>query len=148
MSRHRSRHRAAQILYQVDVRGIPPEEAIRNYYGSLYSEESDEEPARDEFMEELVEGTISRRAEIDSEIERSSENWRLVRMPAVDRNILRLAVFELLQGKLPPAVIIDEALELARRFAGKDAAGFMNGVLDAIRRRQASTSVAAPPPEG
>ena len=134
MSRHRSRHRAVQILFQCDVRHITPEEAVRNYYTSLYSEESEEEPDRDPFMEELVEGTAAVRDGIDARIERHSEHWRVERMPAVDRNILRLAVFELLQNKLPSPVVIDEALELARRFSGEESVGFINGVLDAIRR--------------
>jgi N utilization substance protein B len=134
MSRHRSRHRAIQILYQSDVRRITAEEAVRNYYTSLYSEESEEKPGRDSFMEELVNGTAERLPEIDAQIEHHSEHWRVERMPAVDRNILRLAVFELLQGKLPGPVVIDEALELARRFSGDESVGFINGVLDAIRR--------------
>jgi N utilization substance protein B len=137
MSRHRSRHRAVQILFQCDVRAITPEEAVRNYYTSLYSEESEENPGPDTFMEELVDGTASRRDEIDVQIERHSEHWRVERMAAVDRNILRLAVFELLQKKLPAPVVIDEALELARRFSSEESVGFINGVLDAIRRELA-----------
>jgi len=135
MSRHRSRHRAVQILYQCDVRGIAPEEAVRNYYGGLYSEEAEEKPGRDKFMEDLVDGTFERRPEIDAYIEQHSEHWRVERMPAVDRNILRLAVFELLSGSLPAPVVIDEALELARRFSGQESVAFMNGVLDAIRKK-------------
>ena len=134
MSRHRSRHRAVQILYQCDVRGISPEEAVRNYYGGLYSEEADEKPGRDKFMEDLVDGTYDRRPEIDAHIQQHSEHWRVERMPAVDRNILRLAVYELLNAKLPPPVVIDEALELARRFSGQESVAFMNGVLDAVRK--------------
>jgi N utilization substance protein B len=134
MSRHRSRHRAVQVLYQCDVRKITPDEAIQAYYGGLYSEEAEETPEPDEFMEELVRGTVARLAEVDRRIERYSENWRMERMPAVDRNILRMAVYELLSAKLPPAVVIDEALELARRFSGKESVAFLNGVLDAIRK--------------
>jgi N utilization substance protein B len=116
------------------VRGISPEEAVRNYYGGLYSEEADEKPGRDKFMEDLVDGTFERRPEIDAYIQQHSEHWRVERMPAVDRNILRLAVYELLNGKLPPPVVIDEALELARRFSGQESVAFMNGVLDAVRK--------------
>jgi N utilization substance protein B len=148
MSRHRSRHRAVQVLFQCDVRRIAPEEALRNYYSTLYSEESEEEPGRDKFMEDLVDGTSARRDEIDARIERHSEHWRLERMPAVDRNILRLAVFELLEGKLPSPVIIDEALELARRFSGQESVGFINGVLDSIRRElPASSEEHSPEPQ-
>ena len=134
MSRHRSRHRAIQLLYQCDLRKIGPDEAIRNYYGGLFSEEVHEAPDPDEFMEELVRGAMTRLPEIDGQIERYSEHWRIERMPAVDRNILRMAVYELLIAKLPPAVVIDEALELARRFSGKESVAFLNGVLDAIRK--------------
>jgi N utilization substance protein B len=144
MSRHRSRHRAVQILFQCDVRQITPEEAVRNYYTSLYSEESEEKPGRDTFMEELVDGTAARRDEIDSQIERHSEHWRVERMAAVDRNILRLAVFELLQGNLPAPVVIDEAIELARRFSGEESVGFINGVLDAVRRELTPAADAEP----
>lgn len=139
MSRHRSRHRAVQILYQCDVRGIAPEEAVRNYYGGLYSEEAEDKPGRDKFMEDLVDGTFNRRPEIDAYIEQHSEHWRVERMPAVDRNILRLAIFELLSGKLPAPIVIDEALELARRFSGPESVAFMNGVLDAIRKKLPSS---------
>ena len=139
MSRHRSRHRAVQILYQCDVRGIAPEEAVRNYYGGLYSEETEDKPGRDKFMEDLVDGTFDRRPEIDAYIEEHSEHWRVERMPAVDRNILRLAIFELLSGKLPAPIVIDEALELARRFSGPESVAFMNGVLDAIRKKLPSS---------
>jgi N utilization substance protein B len=134
MSRHRSRHRAVQVLYQVDLRGITGEQALRHYYDSLYSEECEEQPIPDEFMEELVGGTLARLEEIDRRIAQYSENWRVSRMPAVDRNIVRLAVYELLQATLPPAVIIDEAIELAHRFSGEESIGFMNGLLDAIRK--------------
>jgi N utilization substance protein B len=134
MARHRSRHRAVQVLYQADLRGISGEEAIRNYYGSLYSEESEQPPEHDDFMEELVLATLSRREDIDRRIQQYSSHWRVERMPAVDRNIVRLAVNEMIDARLPPAVIIDEAIQLARRFSGEESVPFMNGLLDAIRK--------------
>jgi N utilization substance protein B len=137
MSRHRSRYRAVQILYQMDMRNLSPEEAIRAYYDTLYSEEHEEPQHPDEFMEQLVCGTESKRPEIDSRIELHSENWKLDRMPVVDRNLLRMAVFEILTGKTPAAIIIDEALELARRMSGDEAVKFVNGVLDAVRKAEA-----------
>jgi transcription antitermination protein NusB len=133
-SRHRSRHRAIQILFQCDLRKISMEEAIAAYYESLYSEENEKKPPRDGFMEELVKGTLAQAPEIDRRIVQHSENWRLERMPAVDRNILRMAIYELMTQKNPPAVIIDEALDLSRRFAGDESVSFVNGVLDAIRK--------------
>ncbi|HYO81954.1 MAG TPA: transcription antitermination factor NusB [Bryobacteraceae bacterium] len=148
MSRHRSRHRAVQILYQCDLRNLSPEESIRNYYGGLYSEEAEERPGNDGFMEELVRGVIARRSDIDRSIDEHSEHWRVQRMPAVDRNILRLAIYELMTGQLPAPVVIDEALELARRFGGRDTPAFINGVLDAIHRSLPSKPAQDASPEG
>lgn len=134
-SRHRSRHRAVQILYQCDIRRISVDEALAAYYDSLYSEEHEKQPPRDGFMEELVRGTSARTAEIDKQIVEHSENWRIERMPAVDRNIIRMAIYELMMKKIAPAIVIDEALDLSRRFSGDDSVGFVNGVLDSIRKQ-------------
>ncbi|MCC6391480.1 MAG: transcription antitermination factor NusB [Bryobacterales bacterium] len=143
-SRHRSRQRALQILYQLDVRKLPVRDAVDNYYETLYSWESEHEsgagdaPREDDpFMEELVRGTVGHAARIDEQISSHSANWRIERMPAVDRNILRLAVYEIMERSTPPAVVIDEALELARRFAGEESIPFINGVLDSVRRQLA-----------
>jgi N utilization substance protein B len=137
-SRHRSRQRALQILFQVDVRKQAVETAIEAYYDSLYSEEFEDregvELGPDPFMEDLVKGTVARAASIDRRISEHSQNWRLERMPAVDRNIIRMAVFEMTERITPPAVVINEALELARRFSGEESVGFINGILDTIRR--------------
>jgi transcription antitermination protein NusB len=134
-SRHRSRHRAVQILYQCDLRKISVDDALANYYDSLYSEEQEKRPPRDGFMEELVRGTAAQTAEIDKQIVEHSANWRLERMPAVDRNIIRMAIYELMTKKIPPAIIIDEALDLSRRFSGDESVSFVNGVLDSIRKQ-------------
>ncbi len=139
MSRHRSRHRAVQVLYQCDVRQVRPDQAISDFYGSLYSEESENEIGKDEFMEELVDGVNRNRQEIDKLLQNASENWRIERMPAVDRNILRLASYEMLAGHLPAPVVIDEALELARRFSGDESVSFVNGVLEGVKRQLAAT---------
>ena len=134
MSRHRSRERAVQILYLWDMRRQPLADAIAAFYDTLYSEESAERPEQDEFMEGLVSGTVDKMAELDERIGKHSENWRMERMPAVDRNIIRMSLFEMLHGGTPAAVAIDEALELARRFSGDESVAFINGVLDALRR--------------
>ena len=123
------------MLFEWDMRGEPIDRAIAHYYDTLYSEESETKPKPDRFMEELARGTVAKAAEIDKQIEAKSEHWRLERMPVVDRNILRLAIFELTQQAVPAPVIIDEALELARRFSGDESLSFINGVLDAIRRQ-------------
>ena len=130
-SRRRSRQRALQILFLWDTRRQPVEDTIDAYYDTLYSEEH---PERDPFVAELVRGTIENLTEVDKRIDRHAEHWRLERMPAVDRNILRLAVYEMTRGGTPPAVTIDEALELARKFSNEESVHFINGVLDAIHR--------------
>jgi transcription antitermination protein NusB len=136
-SRHRSRERALQILFLWDARRQPVEEAIDAYYDTLYSEEH---PERDPFVAELVRGTVEHLATLDEQIAKHAEHWRMERMPVVDRNILRLAVYEMARVGTPPAVAIDEALELARKFAGEESVQFVNGVLDAIHRESASAT--------
>ena len=133
-SRRRSRQRALQILFLWDARRQPVEEAIDAYYDTLYSEE---QPERDDFVADLVHGTVRNVAEVDEKISRHAEHWRMERMPAVDRNILRMAVYEMTRGGTPAAVTIDEALELARRFSNEESVQFVNGVLDAIHRELA-----------
>jgi len=123
-----------QILYQWDMRKQPVDESIATFYGSLYSEESAARPERDEFLEQLVRGTVEKSGEIDALISGHAEHWRIERMPAVDRNILRLAIYELRNTDTPPAVAIDEALELARRFSTEESVQFVNGVLDAVNK--------------
>ena len=146
-SRHRSRERALQVLFQADIRQQRPDEAIAAFYESLYTAEEDEPaPLPDPFMEELVRGAMEAMAGIDQQIGGHSEHWRLVRMPVVDRNILRLAVYELTTIGTPPAVVIDEALELARRFSSEESGAFVNGVLDAIRREGLAGGPPAPDP--
>ncbi|MGI8745053.1 MAG: transcription antitermination factor NusB [Bryobacteraceae bacterium] len=133
-ARHRSRQRALQVLYQWDLTKQPVESAIQAYYDTLYSEENDDPPGRDAFMEELAKGTCEIAPALDRRIEQNSQHWRLERMPTVDRNILRLAIFEMTKKATPPAVIIDEALELARQFSGEGSVSFINGVLDAVNK--------------
>jgi N utilization substance protein B len=137
-ARHRSRQRALQVLYQWDMTKQPVAQAISSFYDTLYSGESEEEaeaqPGRDEFMEELVTGTSEMAADIDHRISSKSENWRLERMPTVDRNILRMAIYEMSRQETPPAVVIDEALELARQFSGEESVSFINGILDAVHK--------------
>jgi N utilization substance protein B len=133
-ARHRSREHALQILYQWDMRKQPVDESIGAFYGTLYSEENAAPPERDEFLERLVRGTVETAGEIDALISGHAEHWRLERMPAVDRNILRLAIYEMRHTETPAHVVIDEALELARRFSTEESVLFVNGVLDAVHR--------------
>ena len=141
MARHRARQQALQLLFQWDVRRTPIEDIIRGYYDSLLiSEETLAKPRPDEFAEDLLRGVIEELPGIDERITRNAAHWRLERMPVVDRNILRIAVYEMLRTETPPAVIIDEALELARRFSGEESVHFVNGVLDAVRRELPATA--------
>ncbi len=136
-ARHRSRQRALQVLYQWDMNKQPVEQAIASFYGTLYSEENEAPPGRDEFMEELAKGTSEMAAGIDQRIAAKSEHWKLDRMPIVDRNILRLAIFEMNGKETPAPVVIDEALELARQFSGEESVSFINGILDAVHKEVA-----------
>ena len=133
-ARHRSRQRALQVLYQWDMTKRPVEEAISSFYDTLGEDENYDPPGRDEFMEELARGASEMAPDIDLRIASKSEHWKLERMPVVDRNILRLAIYEMSCKGTPPAVIIDEALELARQFSGDDSVSFINGVLDAVHK--------------
>ena len=134
-ARHRSRKRALQVLFEWDMRGEPIADAISHYYDTLYSEESEKRPKPDRFMEELAHGTVANSEQIDRQIEAKAEHWRLERMAVVDRNILRLAIYELSQQAVPAPVVIDEAIELARQFSNDESLSFINGVLDAVHRQ-------------
>lgn len=137
-ARHKSRQRALQVLFVWDQRKQPVEDAIAAFYLTLGSEEEDPKPTPDDdFMEELARGVSRNVAEIDQRITAKASNWRIERMAVVDRNILRLAIYEIQHTATPPAVAIDEALELAHEFAGDESAAFVNGVLDAVRRESA-----------
>jgi N utilization substance protein B len=138
-ARRRSRQKALQILFQWDARKQPVEDCIFDHYESLYSGEveDDPEPPRpdpDRFMEVLARGTAAQVEELDQLIQMRAQNWRLERMPLVDRNILRMAIYEMKVERTPAPVVIDEAIELARRFSEEDAVPFINGVLDAVHR--------------
>lgn len=132
-SRRRSREQALQILYLRDIRDGSIDDALSEF--SLLADDETETGDRpDDFTQELVSGVARQSQKIDSRIAEHSEHWRLPRMPVVDRNILRLAVYEMLFVGTPKAVVIDEALELARKFSGEASRSFVNGVLDGIRR--------------
>ncbi len=131
--RRRSRAVALQVLYAIDVAREEPQHETEAAFEAVASHFELPHAAR-AFAEQLVKGVRASREEIDALIRRYAENWRLERMPAVDRNILRLAVYELRDTATPPAVVIDEAIELARRYAGETAPAFVNGILDAVAR--------------
>ena len=136
-SRRRAREFALQALYQVDVAGSSAEEALRSLWAGQVDEEGLEirpaELEEIEFARRIVDGVARLGDQVDALIESSSVNWRLTRMPVVDRNILRIATYELLDCKdVPASVSINEAIELAKRFGEKDSRAFVNGILDRI----------------
>lgn len=128
-ARRKGRELALQMLYQWDVSREPVESVIESS-----SELQRASEAAREFASRLVEGTVDRIEEIDKILIETSEHWRLGRMSTVDRNVLRLAVYELLEKSTPPGVVINEALEVAKRFSSPESAGFVNGVLDAVNQ--------------
>jgi len=142
MARHRARRQALQLLFEWDLRRLPLDEILRGYYESLLvDDENPVRPRRDAFAEGLFRGVTEDIASIDERITKHAEHWKIQRMPAVDRNILRIAVYEMLRTETPPAVAIDEALELARQFSGEESVHFVNGVLDAVRRELTAEAV-------
>lgn len=120
-----------QMLYQGDLGKQKPEDVERLFWDSR--EETDEETRG--FADDLHRVATAREDEIRALIEQYAKNWRFERMPAVDRSLLRVAVGEMLgYPRTPPAVIINETLEVARRYAAPESIQFLNGVLDAIAR--------------
>ena len=117
------------------------EEARAAFDDIKYSEEGAIRRKDDDFLNQLTNGVAANAAEIDDLISRHASHWRIERMPNVDRNILRLAVHELMAGDTPPAVVIDEALELAKEFAGDESVQFINGVLDAVYKEILKTQM-------
>ncbi len=136
--RHRARERALQWLYQWEI-GAVDLEAL--FEPGRQVELHPPDPARDSLAESLVRGTAADLARIDGLIATHATNWRLERLAVIDRLILRMGVHELLSTpETPPAVVIDEALELAKTYSSEQAAPFVNGVLDAIRRSLAGAA--------
>ena len=133
--RHRAREAAVQMLYQWEVGQLSMVDVRQTFWA--HDDETGEplSPELREFAMRLAEGVVSSVDELDPQIAQAAEHWRIERMNVMDRLILRLAVYEFLHAPDTHAkVIINEALELARSFSGDEAVGFINGILDAIRR--------------
>jgi transcription antitermination protein NusB len=129
--RRKSRELAMQMLFQSDVGRQNPDEVRRTFWQAR----EEVEPESRGFAEDLFRVATSRSDEIDGIIDRHSKNWRLNRMPAVDRNLLRMAIAELLGFPgTPIPIVIDEALEIARRYSAPESVDFLNGILDAVAR--------------
>jgi transcription antitermination protein NusB len=131
-SRRKARECALQMLFAADFADAVPEEVLKTYWAELDDSET-EETAR-EFATRLAAGTLAHLEALDERIRSRAEHWRIPRMAIVDRNILRLAVYEFLYEPTPRTVAINEALEIARRFSTYEATQFINGILDAIKR--------------
>jgi N utilization substance protein B len=129
--RRRARESALQILYQLEFEGSRPDSAVDFFWQKKRA------PAETrEYSRWLVEGILDKRKDVDEAIQSVSQHWRIERMAVVDRNILRLAAFELLNSPhTAPAVVINEAIEIAKKFSCPEAATFVNGILDALRRK-------------
>jgi transcription antitermination protein NusB len=140
LERRKARHQALHILYQ---REITEESLSRILDDRSYSVE-DGEPA--DFCRELVLGVEAHQARIDATIEDISDNWSLMRMPLVDRNILRVAVFEMLYlDDVPDSVSINEAVEMAKIYGGEDSSKFVNGILGRLAEVGPGGTVAEEP---
>jgi N utilization substance protein B len=162
--RHRAREIALQILHQIDVGGSAPHDASQDashdpsqmmarYFAHLGATQapvaSDDDDARTEpaarvdrtLVEELVRGVAEHRAEIDGLLTNLSRNWRLERMAIVERNVIRIALFELRYAPgVPVPVILNEAIELAKRYGTSEGVAFVNGLLDRAASEIARTS--------
>ena len=131
-SRTRGRELALQFLYQVDLRGAS---TLSERDTFLRTEEKDKE-ARN-FAEARIEGVLGCQAELDRTIQEVAQNWDISRMAVIDRNVLRIATFELLYCKdIPPKVAINEAIEIGKRFSTSNSGAFINGILDKIKTRR------------
>ena len=152
-ARHRAREAALQMLYQWEIGRISAHEAVRTYWPGRDAPPSDDDEHADAvpdavvdeigrtFANGLVAGTIARVTETDQLIAAHLKNWRIERVAVIDRLVMRMAIYELLTEQETPAkVVINEALELARTFSTEDAVKFINGMLDAIRKKLGTRS--------
>ena len=128
--RHKSREFALQMLFEWDMTRQKPARVEQLFWKSARAADSTRK-----FADQLFEGALAEAEKSDKLVEKLSENWKLERLAAVDRSILRLAIYELRFGTAPPKVVIDVALELAKKFSSADAPAFLNGILDAAYKK-------------
>jgi N utilization substance protein B len=129
--RRKAREYALQILFQMEFTKDELSSILPNYWSNQNVSEDIKT-----YCEWLVRGICEHREEVDQVIQQASKNWRLERMATVDRNVLRIAVYEMLyENNLAPPIIIDEAIEIARKFSGQEASTFINGILDGVYRQ-------------
>lgn len=130
-TRRKARECALQMLFAADVAKTPENVLTRDYWNELG--EADIDDATREFATKLAVGALREIEKVDAKIRSRAEHWRIPRMAIVDRNVLRLAVYEFLFEQTPHTVVINEALEIARRFSTFEATQFINGILDAVK---------------
>jgi transcription antitermination protein NusB len=128
--RHKSREFALQMLFEWDMAHQKPARIQQHFWKSARAADSTRR-----FANQLFEGAVAEADSSDKLVEKLSENWRFDRLATVDRNILRMAIYEIRFATAPPKVVINEALELAKKFSSADAPAFLNGILDAARKR-------------
>lgn len=130
--RTRSREFALQVLYQIDITHDKYDLSLENFWQA----HSDEDMGQDvkNFTSELVKGVMENLAAIDTQISQHATNWQLARMAVVDRNIMRIGCFEIMfREDIPLKVTINEAVDLAKKYSGREASKFVNGILDKIK---------------
>ena len=139
MKRRRSREYALQLLFQIEMSGSGfSDEVIDEFW-----EGNNEDPDVKSFTHDLVMKTMSNIGEIDETIRKAAEHWSVKRMAAIDRNLIRAATCELLYRKdIPPSVVMNEAIEIAKKYSTEDSAPFINGILDKIAHLKTSPSKA------
>ncbi len=139
MKRRKAREYALQFLYGIDLVALDPEEQkkydVFRGLDEFWKGAGETEQDVKSFAEDLIKGTIEHLQDVDPVIEKAVEKWKLLRMAAIDRNIIRVAAYEILfRDDIPDAVSINEALEIAKRFSTAESAAFINGILDRISK--------------
>lgn len=139
-ARRKGREAALQLLYQIEFTGDSSVRALDEFWGSRAATDRRERP----FAEQLVRRVLDARAEVDALIDRAADNWQLDRMAKMDLNLLRLGVVELMgENALAPEIVMNEAIEIARKYCDSGASGFINGVLDRVSRELAGAGPGA-----
>ena len=130
-ARRKARELALQMLFQFDMAGNTPDTIVTTFEDLQKSK-----PNTREFAVKIFQGTVDHMSEIDDMIQAQADNWRLSRMAVVDRNIIRMSIYEFLhETDTPKLVIIDEAIEIAKKFGTQKSSQFINGILDGILKR-------------
>lgn len=139
-TRRRAREVVLQVLYEEDLHPLREPEAAREFLANRLLHHA----ALVAFAEQLWEGVKTHRNELDAILTKHSANWSVKRMATIDRNVLRMAAYEMIYGKVPGRVAINEAIEIARRYGNQNSGQFVNGILDRVLKQTASTIDAKP----